>query len=278
MRTFTSQIPREVAKKFGYEAASIGRKGQYVAPSGRIVDLRASVEFAVGETRSYPPDHRLEDSVTGSYDTRIEVTNETTLSAAERQLQAGFRSVVLNFASATSPGGGFLNGARAQEEYLARSSCLYRCLCGNPMYEFHRRKHDPLYTDYVLYCPDVPVIRDDEGTLLETPYLVSILTAAAPHANKVLEGRRQEILPAMWSRLLKVLAVGLAHGHDAIVLGAWGCGAFGNDGNEVAALFRKALTENFRGAYRHVVFAIVDWSDERRFIGPFEAAFGEGCR
>ncbi len=60
---------------------------------------------------------------------------------------------------------------------------------------------------------------------------------------------------------------------NAIVLAAWGCGALGNDGNEIASLFRKALAENFPGAYRNVVFAIVDWSPEGRFIRPFEKAF-----
>lgn len=65
----------------------------------------------------------------------------------------------------------------------------------------------------------------------------------------------------------------LAHNHNAIVLGAWGCGAFGNDPRAIAPLFHRALTENFSGAYRDVVFAVVDWSLERRFIGAFEAAF-----
>ena len=61
--------------------------------------------------------------------------------------------MLLNFASAKSPGGGFLNGARAQEEYLARSSCLYQCIRWNPMYAFHRANDDPLYTDYAIYSP-----------------------------------------------------------------------------------------------------------------------------
>jgi len=57
------------------------------------------------------------------------------------------------------------------------------------------------------------------------------------------------------------------------VLGAWGCGVFGNDAHEIAGLFRKALSENFRGAYRTVVFAIIDWTDSHQFIGPFEEVF-----
>ena len=52
-----------------------------------------------------------------------------------------------------------------------------------------------------------------------------------------------------------------------------GCGAFGNDGNEIAGLFERALRINFKNAYRWVAFAITDWSEEGRFIGPFERAF-----
>jgi uncharacterized protein (TIGR02452 family) len=117
------------------------------------------------------------------------------------------------------------------------------------------------------------VFRSDDGTFLERSYTVSIITAAAVNANAVRAERRDEILPAMWTRILKVLAAGILHGHEAIVLGAWGCGAFGNDSKEIAMLFRRALVENFRGAYANVVFAIVDWSAEKRFIGPFEDVF-----
>jgi len=273
MGTFTHQMPRDVAARYGYEAFAIGERGGYTTPSGRQVDIKAAVERAVRDTVSYPPDHTLELSAPGPHTTSIEVVNETTLSGARRQIDLGLRSVALNFASATSPGGGFLTGARAQEEYLARSSCLYECIRDNPMYGYHRSNYDPIYTDYAIYSPDVPVIRNDDGTLLETPYPVSILTCAAPNAKRVPPERQAAILPAMWTRILKVLAVGLQHGHDAIVLGAWGCGAFGNDSGEVAALFHRALTENFRGAYRHVVFAIVDWSSEKHYIGPFQKAF-----
>jgi len=62
---------------------------------------------------------------------------------------------------------------------------------------------------------------------------------------------------------------------DSIILGAWGCGAFGNDPDGIAALFERALQNNFKGAYRQVKFAIVDWSEEKRFIGPFQRIFSK---
>jgi uncharacterized protein (TIGR02452 family) len=143
------------------------------------------------------------------------------------------------------------------------------------MYRYHRERHDPLYSDAMIYSPDVPVIRGDDGLLLDRPYMVSIVTAPAANAARIPPERQQEIPATMWRRILKVLALGAAHRHDGIVLGAWGCGAFGGDGRQMASLFRRALEQNFRGVYRQVAFAIVDWSAERRFIGPFEDAFAD---
>jgi uncharacterized protein (TIGR02452 family) len=99
----------------------------------------------------------------------------------------GLRPVALNFASATSPGGGFLSGARAQEECLARCSGLYACLADNPMYGFHRARRDALYSDYAVYSPDVPVFRSEDpaGTLLDEPWLCSFITGRLRHHRLV---------------------------------------------------------------------------------------------
>jgi uncharacterized protein (TIGR02452 family) len=273
MQEFKTKISREKAAAYGREAVEIIRQGKYTSPSGRTVSIADQLERSVRGTVSYPPDVTVPDSSSGSSNTNIEIKNETTLSAATRLLASGHKPAVLNFASATHPGGGFLSGARAQEEYLARSSGLYACLEKNPMYSFHQVRGDSIYTDYVIYSPDVPVFRSDNGVLLEEPYVVSIITSPAVNAKHVQTKRRSEILPAMWSRVLKVLSVGLLHNHDSMVLRAWGCGAFGNDPFEIAKLFRRALQENFKGAYKKVVFATIDWSAERRFIGPFQKVF-----
>ena len=269
-----TQIPRALAAQYGQEAAQIIRSGAYRAPSGRMVSIADLIERSVQGTISYAPDQPLPPTHSGLHQTQIEVVNETTLAAVQRLRAAGLHPVALNFASATHPGGGFLSGARAQEEYLARSSGLYSCLQMHPMYGYHRARHDTLYTDYVIYSPAVPVFRADDGTLLETPYTVGIITSPAVNAAALPPARHAEIGPAMWQRILKVLAAGIVHGHDSIVLGAWGCGAFGNKGAEIAPLFRQALEENFRGAYQQVIFAILDRSREKRSIGPFQRAFG----
>jgi uncharacterized protein (TIGR02452 family) len=271
-----SMIPRDIAIELGEEAVRTIQTGCYHAPSGRLVNIARLIENSVRQTLSYPPDAVVPETCASLHQTEIEVENETTLAAARRLLASGYKPVVLNFAAPTHPGGGFLSGARAQEEYLARSSGLYACLRNNPMYEFHRSNYDPLYTNYAIYSPQVPVFRTDDGVqLIEEPYPLSIITAAAVNAGRLDAARQGEISAAMWQRIVKVLAVGLLHGHDSIVLGAWGCGAFGNDADEIAGLFNRALRQNFRGAYRRVIFAIVDWSAEKRFISPFQRIFSK---
>jgi uncharacterized protein (TIGR02452 family) len=266
-------ISRELAAEYGRQAVRITESGEYLTPSGRLVNISQLVKRSITQTVSYPPDHAFREDVKGDYPTEISVENTTTLEAAHRLILEGFRPAVLNFASATHPGGGFLGGARAQEEYLARSSSLYACIKDNAMYAFHCSRRDPLYTNFAIYSPDVPVFRHDDGSLLEEPYTIGVITCPAVNAGQADPGRRNEIGPAMWSRILKVLSIGLKHSHDSIVLGAWGCGAFGNNGGLIAGLFDQALEQNFRGSYRRVVFAVLDGSRDRRFIGPFQEAF-----
>jgi uncharacterized protein (TIGR02452 family) len=273
------QISRELAKALGREIAEILKSGRYVAGSGKQVNVQGKIHEAVRRTVSYPPEEKLPAIAPRLGATLVEVSNETTLASVVYLISRGFEPVALNFASATSPGGGFLSGARAQEEYLARSSALWPCLRYNAMYSYHRALKDPFYSDYVIYSPDVPVLRNDDGELLEDPYVCSIITSPAVNASavrKYVPARFGEIGAAMWNRILKVLAVAHRHGHKGLVLGAWGCGAFGNDGNLVAQLFRKSLEVDFRGAFEHVVFAITDWTNDQRFIGPFNRAFDGG--
>jgi uncharacterized protein (TIGR02452 family) len=274
VKVFKTKISREVAEKYGREAVHIIEAGEYHTPSGRMVGISHLLESSLQGTKSYPPDWTMPESGISDDQTIVEVKNETTLAAAQRLLGLGHNPVALNFAAASHPGGGFLSGARAQEEYLARSSGLYACLRNNPMYDFHRSNYDPLYSNYAIYSPNVPVFRSDDGLLLEKPYTLAMITSPAVNAAKLHAARHHEINPAMWQRILKVLSIGILHGHDSIVLGAWGCGAFGNDSSEIAQLFHKALEVNFKGAYRRVIFAIVDWSPEKRFIGPFEKVYG----
>jgi len=269
-------LSRERATLLGEEAVRIIKAGGYRAPSGRKVDLAPLIAKSVKGTVTYPPSRYPAFTRSSSFETIVRVENETTLSAVIALKNRRLDSAALNMASGKSPGGGFLSGARAQEEYLCRSSTLWACLKDNPMYEFHKSAHDDFYSDYVIFSPDVPVFRTDDSGCIEEPYLASFITSPAIKATGVKKSapdRVGEIGPAMAKRIRKVLSVAAAHGQTCLVLGAWGCGAFGNDGRLIARLFREAIDGEFHGVFQEIVFAITDWSDDKKFIGPFQKAF-----
>jgi uncharacterized protein (TIGR02452 family) len=275
-------MSRQQRASMAAETTKILGEGGYVAPSGRRVDLRAQIEAAVAGTRPYLP-QELSLPVAepaARLGTSIEVTGESTL-AATRWLAASTDGEVsaLNFASARHPGGGFLSGAAAQEESLARASGLYACLQAAPdFYGYHRANPDLLHSDRVVYSPSVPVFRDDAGDLLEEPYRIAIITAAAPNAGALLKrepGRQAEVWAALRSRSAKVLATAHRHGHRVLVLGAWGCGVFGNDPEDVAAAFAEHLLGGaFAGRFARVLFAVLDPTPGRRIQQAFARTFG----
>lgn len=264
-------IPREFAAALGRSAVDAAREGFYVNPQGRRVDWGRAVQAACAAKVSIPPGAALPISTGLPFaETRVQVTNETTLGAARRLVSDGFRPLALNYANGVVPGGGFLGGARAQEEVLCRSSALFLTLVDDPMYEDHRQRPRPDSTDWVIYSPDVPVFRSDDGAALESPWLLSVLTCAAPYAPDI---GQPEAGNLMQQRVRRVLAVAHAYRFGALVLGAWGCGAFANDPDRTAYDFRSALEGEFAGAFSDIVFAITDWSPDRRFLRPFRRAF-----
>jgi uncharacterized protein (TIGR02452 family) len=264
-------IPRNIAAALGRSAVEAASIGFYFNAAGEKVDLGPLVVRAVAEKRSIPPDAPLSTAQPRSFpETRVQVTNETTLGASLRLVESGLRPVALNFANGIHPGGGFLGGAKAQEEVLCRSSALYRTLVDDPMYEEHRKRPRPDSTDWAIYSPDVPVFRKDDGTELDQPWLLSFITCAAPVASRIGQPESGDLLQR---RIQRVFSIAQAFGHSSLVLGAWGCGAFGNDTHRTAVDFRQALENEFRGAFSDIVFAITDWSPERKFLGPFRDVF-----
>ena len=259
-------IPRDRAAELDRTAVKAAETGGYRAAAGRLVDWGEAVARARAAKCSLPPDAQLPEAGSPRFPhTRVQVANETTLMAAWRLTDMGERVLALNFANGIHPGGGFLGGARAQEEVLCRSSALYATLEGDPMYAAHRRRPQPDSTDWAILSPDVPVFRDDEGTACDAPWMLSTLTCAAPYAPALGQPRAGDLLEA---RIRRVLAIAWAYGYSALVLGAWGCGAFHNDPERTARDFKTALGEQ-AGSFTEVVFAISDWSPERRYLGPF---------
>src|SRR6266498_150297 len=139
-------------------------------------------------------------------ETRVQVTNETTLGAARRFIENGLNPLALNFADGVYPGGGFLSGARAQEETLCRSSALFHTLVGDLMYEEHRKRSRPDSSDWAIYSPGVPVFREDDGTEHEEPWLLSFITCAAPYAPGVGQPGSGDLLQQRIHRALAICA------------------------------------------------------------------------
>lgn len=256
--------------------------GCYACPAGRTVRLGARVAAACSGTVSYGTaalDDLLAAAGPGDAATVIEVTGESSMSAARRLLDDGAAEVtVLNFASARRPGGGYLGGARAQEEDLCRVSALYSTLLRAPdFYAAHRADPDPAYSHRVIYSPGVPVYRDDGYRLLDEPYQVSFLTCAAPNAGAIARSRPGDtagIPRILAARAARILAVAARHRGRALVLGAWGCGVFRNDPAQVAEAFRANVSRGrFAGVFDHITFAVLDHAPGQPNLTAFRGTF-----
>lgn len=264
-------VSRDDARTRARSAVEAMRRGWYVAPSGRRVEWRDAIDHAVASKQSLRPKEPLSAFAVDRFaTTAVQVCNETTLQAGRRLVERGLKPLALNFANGKTPGGGFLHGSRAQEESLCWSSALYATLDGDPMYAFHSDRPEPDSSDWMILSPQVPVFQDDQARTLEAPWLLDFLTAAAPYAPTVGQPRSGDLLEG---RIHRALAVAASHGYDSLILGAWGCGAFGNDPDRTARDFRKALAGPFRGCFQEIVFAVMDWSAERRTLGPFREMF-----
>ena len=241
--------------------------GEYTNAHGERVPLREAIDRAVAGTVSHEP---APVTPVSRFATGITVTSESTIDALVR-LRARPQLACLNFASAKNPGGGFLGGAQAQEESLARSSALYPCLLTQPAhYERNRANHSPRYLDLAIFSPAVPFFRSDDGAWLDRPVLASVITCAAPNASALRQQQKldPQILEAtLRRRAAFVLAVAAHHGIEHLVLGAWGAGVFGNDPALVADAFAVPLAGDYRGVFAEVVFAIYGGP------GPNHAAF-----
>ncbi len=288
------QGQREVRSRWAQETLDILEQGHYRTSSGVDVDIAQQVEHTVRHAVLYRPNEReavqqmaneriqqlvLSASSNGNANIKgavIECTVETTLQAAERLVMQEQQQQVmaLNFASARNPGGGFLGGSQAQEESLARSSSLYPSIVQmEEMYKHNRREKSCMYSDYMIYSPDVTIFRNDDGSLRDQPYAVSIITAPAVNAGVVRERepeRADEIESVMKQRIRYLLSVAAAHGQKTLVLGAYGCGVFRNDPKQVATWFNDLLQqEQYALLFDKIVFAVLDRSKQGDIIRPF---------
>ena len=182
---------------------------------------------------------------------------------------------VLNFASATNPGGGVMKGSVAQEESLCRVSTLYPVLATeyllNNFYIPNRLKINPLHDDTVIYTPDIIICKSDSNSptrLKKEEFIkVDVLTCAAPNlmekpgnlynfdGNTSIKISDEELYQIHTKRAKRILDVALINNIDILVLGAFGCGAFKNNPYVVAKAYKDILKE-YRSYYDLIEFAI----------------------
>ena len=239
----------------------------------------------------------------------VAVWNSDSIDAGKRLLDEGYNVAVLNLASHRNPGGGVMNGSAAQEESLFRRTNLFRS-----MYQFahyaeeyglkRSRYQYPLdRRNGGVYTPGATVIRDARLRLLAEPYQLSFIavpaiahpdvTSVAPcgigsagftPAN-VADGDVRA--PGLWltdemvdltrQKMRTIFRIAAHHGHDALVLGAFGCGAFRNPPRHIALLFKEVMQETeFTGRFRKIVFAILEDRNAPRGgnLQPFREVFG----
>ncbi len=195
---------------------------------------------------------------------KVIVSGKRSLEAAETYAKQGEKVCVLNFASATNPGGGVVNGSSAQEECICRCSTLYPCLDTKAMwdnfYKPHRKTGNPLYNNDCIYTPNVCVLKSDIAFPEMLPenewWNVNIITCAAPnlrekpsnnmnpHAgNKAAKITNAELEVLLRSRIKRIFEIAIANENDVIILGAFGCGAFRNPPEVVAKVFHDVMLE-----------------------------------
>lgn len=272
LKAIQSTKPANKNRSVAEDTLLIIKEKSYTNLLGQIVDLTDHIDRMMAGTKLY--DEAIPAKEFVAIIPHIEVTLETTANAAVRLLSEGKKDLVaLNFASATTPGGGWLHGAIAQEEDLARCSALYTSLRQeSKYYDQNILCENRYYTDCMIYSPSVPFFRDEHLLVLDEPFLLSIISAPAPNISGMQDLNEDKLYEIIKRRAVKVLQVAAEHGHKNILLGAWGCGAFGNSPEMVARIFWEAL--DILSVFEHVCFPVYDTRPGTPVFNVFNEVLG----
>ena len=282
-----------------HDTMAILKKGYY-EKNGRRIDLKLSREQMEEVTVLLPGEVR---AVCGSKDfehVRVigrcgyAVENMDSFSLARKRFEMlpeqdrKDRILVLNLANGEHPGGGVRRGAKAQEEDLCRKSSLLLSLesrKASPYYEYNRSLQSLFGSDAVMIHPQVEIIKDEKGELLDDTVIVAVMTCAAPILRYGMQGMSQaQYESLMLGRINGMLKTAAYFGYRRLVLGAFGCGAFRNDARVVSDLFYKALKEfDYDGMkendmFRRIDFAVMDHSEDLYNFKEFSRNFSRFYR
>lgn len=237
---------------------------------GSSQELQAAVSQSIA-SQQYIGDADKINLPAPSYTEKAQVVVSRLRSFEAAARYPGQKVTVLNFASSTSPGGGVVTGASAQEECLCRVSTLYPCLkvqaAWEKFYGPHRAAHNPLHNDDLIYTQDVVVLKDDDYNVLPSPFHVDVITCAAPNLRDTPSTRYnrndgdavhitpEKLLELHLKRARKILSAAAANGAEVLILGAFGCGAFRNDPTVVATAYQQVLPQ-FLNHFKTIEFAV----------------------
>lgn len=237
-------------------------------------DASAIEYFKTGRKQIFDTPAKITVCKTGSFDTARKY---------------GGKVAVLNFASATNPGGGVDKGSSAQEECLCRCSTLYQCLntgwAKEVFYTPHKTNGTPLHNDDIIYTPDVVILKSDRYNNLFRNVKVNVITCAAPNLRETpanaynhengegVKISNEELQKLHESRAFKILSCAAFHGNETVILGAFGCGAFRNPPEIVARAYKNVIETHFMNSFKNIVFAVYCGKDDTNYQ-VFNDVFG----
>jgi uncharacterized protein (TIGR02452 family) len=255
----------ELVKIFEVTLEAI-RVGGYENMKGDWVDLEQ--EDLKQGSKFYVTTPALQTSRLPTYDTRVYVVNRDTFQEARSM---GPDCAVLNMASFSSPGGGVIFGARAQEEELCRRSNLYLSLSKYDPRSYKlgewdepdKTYHYPIPVFGGIYSPKVSVFRSVLSySFIDSPFQCNVISVPAvkkPEIDSKTGDMISKYEAIMCGKIRAIFRIALRNNIYKLVLGAMGCGAYGCPPKHVARLFKKVLEEKeFRGKFKEICFAIID--------------------
>ena len=224
------------------------------------------VDNSIEYTKIYKEDHIFNNKEQGTIpDIRMIVSDTVSVVLDIWNKYSPKKPCVLNFASYTNPGGKFLEGSKAQEECLCHESTLYpvqSAFMTSYYMENAHNKNNAMYLNRALYSPNIIFIRDGLR-----PVACDVLTCAAPNyttASKYGRITKTDNTQILKSRCRYLLNVMEENGVDTPILGAYGCGVFGQDAAEVATIF-KMLLRSGRYHFKTVIFAVIEGPNAAEF-------------
>lgn len=258
----------------GKAAAQITVNGEYTNYSNEVVSIKDETDYSVLKTKTFPPEVIFTLPPEKFGNGYIEVSDEDSVSCARRLTVEGKHKdvVILNFANPVEPGGGWARGAYAQEENLCRASSLYKCLIKDIDFYKFNDSNIALSSHYLIYSPFVPFFKNGALEFLNRPFKASVITSSAVIVPEVEEGKNNLIYKTMYERCKKIICLAASQGHRVLLLGAFGCGAFFNDPEIIAAIFKNILIDDdYRSYFDIIQFPIPEFMNEIRSknIDPF---------